>query len=111
LSWLIDVVVIPAFKQAQFAEGHDELSRGIVYELEHPDAGREELLNSAALHGEFAGAAPTLALSLRPARALTGPALLQPVMPTPFRALPVVVLLGSKVVQSDRTGWGGPHTT
>jgi uncharacterized protein len=94
--WLIDEVVVPAFKRAQFATGHDALTRGLVYGLEHPEAGRDELLQSAALTGEFANVpAPKLAFSARPAapaRTDAGPALLSRLLPTPFHVLPMVGL-------------------
>ena len=36
--WLIESVVIPAFKAGHFAQGRDALTRGILYALEHPEA-------------------------------------------------------------------------
>jgi len=92
--WLIDEVVIPAFKRAQFAEGHEALTRGIEYGLEHPNAGRDELLNSAALSGTFAAVpVPKFALTPPAAPADADARMLQRVMPTPFHLLPMVLLL------------------
>lgn len=109
--WLIDEVVVPAFRRGQFAAGHDALSRGIVYGLEHPDAGREQLLQSAALSGEFASVpAPKLALDQPPTRPDASAPLLQRLLPTPFHVLPPVLLfvLGRRRTRAQHSLYPNP---
>jgi uncharacterized protein len=92
--WLIESVVIPAFKAGHFAEGHDALTRGIVYALEHPEAGRDELLNSAATSGTFANVPAPQAAFARPSEPELAPAAgLARFLPTPLHALPLLLLL------------------
>jgi uncharacterized protein len=92
--WLIEDLAIPSFRRGQFAEGHDGLTRGLVYGLEHPEASRAELLSSAPPTGAFADVpAPELALvPSSPARDDRVARMLQRVMPTPLHALPIVLL-------------------
>jgi uncharacterized protein len=92
--WLIESVVIPAFKAGHFAEGHEALTRGIVYALEHPEASRDELLNSAATSGTFANVPPPRAAFARPFEPEPAPAAgLGRFLPTPLHALPLLLLL------------------
>lgn len=91
--WLIESLVIPAFKAGHFAQGHDALTRGISYALEHPEAGRDELLKSATPSARFADVpAPQRALAQPPEHQApaTGLAFF---LPTPLHGLPLLLLL------------------